>query len=177
MFAVFFTHQNCYHLVLACFKCMRACQVTSVRLFVTPWTVAHQAPLSVDFSRQEYWSRFPCPPPVDLPDSGIEPAAPALQADSLLLSHWGSTQPASISVWPPFLRLLTSLSASSLPTCQEHPSSRPFTCIFHHISPLLETEPTCHVITSRVSFQLLGIAHVTCYCLLFYLYLFDCTGS
>ena len=40
------------------------------------------------FSRQEYWSRLPFPPPVDLPDSGIKPASPALQVDSLLLSDW-----------------------------------------------------------------------------------------
>ena len=60
--------------------------------FVTPWTVAHQAPLSMRFSRQEYWSRLPFPPPGDLPDPGIEPTSvsPALQADSLLLSHQGS---------------------------------------------------------------------------------------
>ena len=45
-----------------------------VWLFVTPWTVAHQAPLSMGFSRQEYWSGLPCPPAGDLPDSGIEPA-------------------------------------------------------------------------------------------------------
>ena len=44
-----------------------------VGLFVTPWTVAHQVPLSMGFSRQEYWSRLPCSPPGDLPDSGIEP--------------------------------------------------------------------------------------------------------
>ena len=49
-----------------------------VLLFVTPWTVAHQARLSVRFSRQEYWSGLPCPPPGDLPDSGIEPVSPAL---------------------------------------------------------------------------------------------------
>ena len=49
-----------------------------------PWTVAHQAPLSMDFSRQEYWSELPCPAPGDLPDLGIEPRSPALQADSLL---------------------------------------------------------------------------------------------
>ena len=53
------------------------------RLFVTPWTVAHQAPLSMDFSRQEYWSGLPYPPPGDLPNPGIEPGSPALQADSL----------------------------------------------------------------------------------------------
>ena len=54
-----------------------------VRLFVTPWTVAHQAPLSMGFSRQEYWSGLPCPPLGNLPDPGIEPTSPALQADSL----------------------------------------------------------------------------------------------
>jgi len=50
---------------------------------VTPWTVAHQAPLSMGFSRQEYWSGLPFPSPGGLPDSGIEPGFPALQADSL----------------------------------------------------------------------------------------------
>ena len=45
---------------------------------------------SMGFSRQEHWSGLPCPPPGDLPDPGIEPASPALQADSLLLSHQGS---------------------------------------------------------------------------------------
>ena len=50
------------------------CQLLScVRLFVTPWTVAHQAPLSVEFSRQEYQNGLPHPPPVDLPDPGIKP--------------------------------------------------------------------------------------------------------
>ena len=47
-------------------------------LFVTPWTVAHQAPLSMGFSRQEYWSGLPFPPPADLPDAGMVPASPAL---------------------------------------------------------------------------------------------------
>ena len=45
------------------------------RLCVTLWTVARQAPLSMEFSRQEYWSRLPCPPPGDLPNPGIEPTA------------------------------------------------------------------------------------------------------
>ena len=44
----------------------------------TPWTAAHQAPLSMEFSRQEYWSGLPFPPPGDLPDPGIEPASSAL---------------------------------------------------------------------------------------------------
>ena len=50
---------------------------------MTPWTVAHQAPLSMGFSRQECWSGLPFPSPEDLPDPGIEPRSPALQADSL----------------------------------------------------------------------------------------------
>ena len=57
------------------------------------WAVAHQAPLSMEFSTQEYWSGLPCLPPGDLPDSGIElmfPEALALQVDSLLPSHQGN---------------------------------------------------------------------------------------
>ena len=49
----------------------------------TPWTIAHQSPLSIDFPRQEYWSRLPFPPPGDLPDPGIKPRCPAWEADSL----------------------------------------------------------------------------------------------
>ena len=49
--------------------------LSHVRLFATPWTVAHQAPLSMGFSRQEYWSGLPCPPPGDLPDLGIDPTS------------------------------------------------------------------------------------------------------
>ena len=63
------------------------------RLFATPWTTARQSSLSVGFSRQEYWSGLPSPPPEDLPNPRIEPvssASPALQADSLPLSHQGS---------------------------------------------------------------------------------------
>ena len=51
---------------------------------MTPWTVAQQAPLSMGFSRQEYWSGLLRPSPGDLPEPGIEPESPALQADSLL---------------------------------------------------------------------------------------------
>ena len=50
----------------------------SVRLFATPWTVAYQVPLAMGFSRQEYWSGLPCPPPGDRPNPGIKPASPAL---------------------------------------------------------------------------------------------------
>ena len=57
--------------------------LSRVQLFATPWTVAHQAPPSTGFSRQEYWSGLPFPSPGDLPDSGIEPRSPALQAEAL----------------------------------------------------------------------------------------------
>ena len=57
--------------------------LSHVRLFVTPWTVAHQAPPSMEFSRQEYWSGLPFPSPGDLPNPGIEPGSPALWADAL----------------------------------------------------------------------------------------------
>ena len=61
-------------------------EVTSlsrVQLFVTPWTVAHQASPSMEFSRHEYWSGLPFPSPGDLHDPGIEPRSPALQAEAL----------------------------------------------------------------------------------------------
>ena len=57
------------------------------QLFVILWTVACQTPLSMGFSRQEYWSGSPCPPSGYLPNPGIEPGLPALQADSYGLSH------------------------------------------------------------------------------------------
>ena len=57
--------------------------LSHVQLFATPWTVAHQAPQSMGFSRQEYWSGLPFPSPEDLPDPGIKPRYPALQADTL----------------------------------------------------------------------------------------------
>ena len=57
--------------------------LSRVRLFATPWTVPYQAPQSMEFSRQEYWSGLPFPSPEDLPNPGIEPRSPALQADAL----------------------------------------------------------------------------------------------
>ena len=57
--------------------------LSRVRLFATPWTVAHQALPSMGFSRQEYWSVLQFPSPGDLPDPGIEPGSPTLQADAL----------------------------------------------------------------------------------------------
>ena len=74
-------------------KSMCKCLVTQLCLFVTPWTATLQVPLSTGFSRQEYWSGLPFPPPGDLPDPGSNPHLLCLlhwQADSLLLSHRGS---------------------------------------------------------------------------------------
>ena len=70
---------------LLCGKCWKwkCYSLSRVQLFVTPWTVARQAPLSMGFSRQEYWRGLPFLSPGDPPDPGIEPGSPALQADSL----------------------------------------------------------------------------------------------
>ena len=65
--------------------------LSRVQLFVTPWTVAYRAPLSMGFSRQEYWSGLPLPSPGDLPDPGIEPRSPTLQADTLLSEPLGKS--------------------------------------------------------------------------------------
>ena len=79
--------------------CVHAKSLQSVQLFVTPWTVAHQAPLSMGFSREEYWSGLPCPPPGDLTDPGIEPVSsmfPALAGSFFTTSAtWEAEQETS----------------------------------------------------------------------------------
>jgi len=69
---------NCQFLTLGEVK-----SLNRVWLFVTPWTVAHQAPLSMGFSRQEYWNWLPFPSPGGLPNPGIKPRSPTLQAEAL----------------------------------------------------------------------------------------------
>ena len=71
--------------VCVCAQLLKLCLT-----LVTPWTVACQAPLFMGLPRQEYWSGLLFPSPEDLPDPGIEPGSPALQVDSLLLSHQGN---------------------------------------------------------------------------------------
>ena len=66
-------------------------RLSQVQLFATLWTIACQAPLSMGFSRKEYWNGLPCPPPGDLPDPGIKPAC-------LTSLHW---QVSSLSLVPP----------------------------------------------------------------------------
>ena len=65
--------------------------LSRVQLFVTPWTVTYQVPPSVGFSKQEYWSGLPFPSPKDLPNPGIEPRSPTLQADTLALDPPGES--------------------------------------------------------------------------------------
>ena len=74
------------------------CMLSDVQLFVTPWTVAHLAPLSMGFSRQEYWNGFPFLPLGNLPDPGSEPVSPALQADSLPTEPSGKPH-MSVTLW------------------------------------------------------------------------------
>ena len=76
--------------VCVCIRSIYVLCAHAQSLFMTLWTVANQAPLSIGFSKQEYWSELPCPPPGDLPNPGTEPMSPALQVDSLLLSQWES---------------------------------------------------------------------------------------
>ena len=83
---------------LYCFCWYYVCMLSCVQLFATLWTEAHQAPLSMGFSWQEYWSGLPFPPPEDLPDSGIEPMSPAFQEDSFTAEPPGKPMELSIHV-------------------------------------------------------------------------------
>ena len=96
-------NRTAFHIVCVCVcvcvcararACVRACMCVCDSLsFVTPWTVVHQSPLSMEFSKQEYWSGLPIPYREDLPDPGIEPESPALQMVSLLSEPWGEPTP------------------------------------------------------------------------------------
>ena len=70
---------------------MKVKSLSRVQLFATLWTLSHQAPPSMGFSRQDYWSGLPFPSPGDLPNSGIKPRSPSLQADSLTSEPPGKT--------------------------------------------------------------------------------------
>ena len=85
------TQRCCFRLLLL------FCRLIRSDSFMTLWTVAHQAPLSMGFPMEEDWSGLSFSSPGYLPHPGLEPASPALQADSVLLSHQGSP---AISDWP-----------------------------------------------------------------------------
>ena len=111
--------------------CARAQALSHVQLFVTALTVAHQAPLSMEFCRQEYWSGLPFPSLRDLPDSEIKPvspASPAFQADSLPLSYQGPFQFSSVTQSCPTVRpheLQHATTPCPSPTPGVHLNSRP----------------------------------------------------
>ena len=87
--------------------------LSRVRLFETSWTVARQAPLSMEFSRAEYWNGLPFPSPGDLPDPGIKPRSPALQADYLPSEPPGKPQlKGNIPLFPLNLGVFTCLKFS-----------------------------------------------------------------
>ena len=86
---------KCNKLLLCVCVCVCVCvcmhlDASVIWLFVTLWTIACQVSLSMGFSRQEYWSGLPCPPPLNFPDPGFEPLSPTWQVDSWPLNHWGS---------------------------------------------------------------------------------------
>jgi len=87
--------------------------LSRVQLFATPWTVAHQAPPSTGFSRQEYWSRLPFPSPGELSDPGIKPGSLALQAGAL-----PSETPGKQSAKPRLKTCITTDSVSSTSICK-----------------------------------------------------------
>ena len=73
--------------------------LSHVRFLETPWTVAYKAPLSMEFSRQEYWSGLPFSSPEDLPNSGIKLGSPALQADALSSEPPGKPSKAAVIIY------------------------------------------------------------------------------
>ena len=97
-----------------------------VRLFATPWTVAHQAPLSMGFSGQEYWSGLPCPPPGDLPNPGIDPRSPTLQEESLPAELPGKPiykllmANVTYSIEPGFIHVVAYIRTSFLFKAEQH---------------------------------------------------------
>ena len=112
--------------------------LSHVWLFVTPWTLAYQAPSSMGFSRQEYWSRLPFPSPGNLPNPGIEPGSPALQTDAIPSGPPGKPKLESVAhkrlpACPPCLtwgqasgpRVMAPAPGPQIPGCLALPGGRP----------------------------------------------------
>ena len=90
-----FFHRIFHFLKLASSSGVKVKSLSHVRLFATPRNVAYQAPPSMEFFRQEYWSGLPFPSPPDHPDPGIEPRSPALRADAVPFEPLGKLQESS----------------------------------------------------------------------------------
>ena len=152
-------------------SCSVLCVLNRVHLFVTPWTVAYQAPLSMGFSRQQYWSGLPFPSPGDLPNPGIEPGSPALQTDALLSEPPGKHMPIlSLLIpgklkhfpkFPPCLCLLHMQSFTLMPQKYLLKKSYQFTLLLKTNDFLLNLHvtvqvPVCHLrlLTSRPQYSL-----------------------
>ena len=127
----------CAVLGQSCSACVYTvlCLVSHVQLFVAPWTVARQTPLSTGFSRPEYWSGLPCPPPGDLPSPGVKPRSPALQADSLPPESPGKPENAGVGS----LTLLQGV----FPAQESNPRFLHCKQILHQGSPWATREAPC----------------------------------
>ena len=112
--------------------CVCVCySLCHVRLFVTPWTVAHQIPLSMEFSRQKYWSGLPFPSPGHLPNPGIESGSLALQADSLPSEPPGQPPlPLELAIGP--ITMKTCVVALENRLCNTHTYTQSSHMFSHH---------------------------------------------
>ena len=125
-----------YYAVLRCFS--------RVWLFASPRTIAHQSPLFIGFSRQEYWSELLCSPSGNHPYPGIEPESPALQADSSLLNHQGSPKCNATCA------MLCLPAQLCLTLCDPMEWSPPSASV-HEDSPGKSTGVNCHALLQGIS--------------------------
>ena len=115
--------------------------LSRVGLFATPWTVAYQTPLSMGFSRQEYWSGLPCLPPEDLPNTGIEHRSPILQTDSLPSeppSRKARLQLCPMQAFGIYFYRCCSVAKSCLTLCDPMDCSTPFFPVLHYLLELAQ---------------------------------------
>ena len=140
---------------------VHACMFCHIRLFVTPWTVAQQAPLSMGFFRQEYWSGVPFPSLGDLLHPGIERTSPKLQADSLPLAPPGKSR---LCESRDKIEELSSLTAKSCSTLRSHglqhtslPCSSLSPRVYSNSCPLIQW---CHLTIAALFFYLVYILHL-----------------
>ena len=107
---------------------MKVKSLSTVWLFVTPWTIAYQAPPSMGFSRQEYWSGLPFPSPGNLPNPGIEPRSPTLQTDAL------PSEPSGKSFYVKYMECLCNIHISGS-LCKSYPPMLMFSHVWLFATP------------------------------------------